>query len=300
MRDIIVHDVGLRDGLQVEKAVVPTDRKIKWVERLIDSGVDIVQLGSFVHREKVPQMADTDDLFEHVRARGDKAPIFSGLVLNEKGLERGLKCGVRFFCMGASASDTHSRKNTGMSTEEASGRIIAMAKTAREAGATVQVSVQSAFGCGYEGPVPEARVLEIVQRFHDAGLATISLADTAGHGTPDQVERLFTAVMAIDPGVECACHLHDTYGLGMANAYAALRVGVKYFEAAFGGLGGCPFTKIAGGNLCTEDFVHMIQRMGLRPDIRLDATGAAGFHIDILNPHAPAPDPESFRGDAGN
>ncbi len=273
MSHLILHDVGLRDGLQIEKATVPTEQKIKWVEALDAAGVDVIQVGSFVHKEKVPQMADTDDLFGHFAQPGRKPARarLSALVLNEKGMERGFACGVDYFCMGVSASDTHSRKNTGMGTEEASTRIIAMAKAARDAGATVQVSVQSAFGCGYEGVVPEARVLEIVRRFHDAGLSTISLADTAGHATPDQVERLFTAVAAIDPGIECACHLHDTYGLGMANAYAALRVGVKYFETAFGGLGGCPFTKIAGGNLCTEDFVHMVQRMGLRADIRLDA-----------------------------
>jgi hydroxymethylglutaryl-CoA lyase len=273
MSKLIVHDVGLRDGLQIEKATVPTEQKIKWVQALDAAGVDVIQVGSFVHKEKVPQMADTDELFTFFTqpANRPSRARLSVLVLNEKGMERGFACGVGYFCMGVSASDTHSRKNTGMSTEEASARITAMAKKAVAAGAGVQVSVQSAFGCGYEGPIPEARVLDIVRRFLDAGLSTISLADTAGHGTPDQVERLFTAVMALDPGVECACHLHDTYGLGMANAYAALRVGVKYFEAAFGGLGGCPFTKIAGGNLCTEDFVHMIQRMGMRPDIRLDA-----------------------------
>jgi len=270
MTTIAVHEVGLRDGLQVENAVVPTARKIAWVDRLIDSGVDMIQLGSFVHREKVPQMADTDDLFEHVRARAQARPIFSGLVLNEKGLERGLKCGVRFFCMGVSASDTHSRKNTGMSTAEATDRIVAMAKAAREAGASVQLSVQSAFGCGYEGLVPEARVLGIARRFVEAGFTTISLADTAGHGTPHQVERLFTAVRGLDPGVQCACHLHDTYGFGLANAYAALRAGVTWFEAAFAGLGGCPFTAVAGGNVCTEDLVHMLHRMDLAAHVSLE------------------------------
>ena len=273
MSQLIVHDVGLRDGLQIEKTTVPTAQKIAWIQALDAAGVDLIQVGSFVHKEKVPQMADTDDLFAHFTQPGNRPARarLSALVLNEKGMERGVACGVDYFCMGVSASDTHSRKNTGMSTDEASARIIAMAKAACGAGATVQVSVQSAFGCGFEGPIPEARVLDIVRRFREAGLSTISLADTAGHGTPDQVERLFTAVMALDPGIECACHLHDTYGLGMANAYAALRVGVKYFEAAFGGLGGCPFTKIAGGNLCTEDFVHMIQHMGQRQDIHLDA-----------------------------
>jgi len=268
----IIHEVGMRDGLQVEKAVVPTDRKIRWIETLILSGVDIIQVGSFVHPGKVPQMADTDQLFAHFTqpSRKVRAVTLSGLVLNEKGLERGMACGVEQFCMGVSASDTHSRKNTGMSTQEATGRIIAMARKAIEAGKPVQVSVQSAFGCGYEGIVPQERVLEIVRRYLDAGLRTISLADTAGHAIPDQVKRLFYSILELDPAVECACHFHDTYGLAMANACAALKCGVKYFEAAFAGLGGCPFTAVAAGNLCTEDFVHLLQRMGRRRDIQLD------------------------------
>lgn len=270
MSSVVIHEVGLRDGLQVEKSTVPTAQKIAWVERLFASNVDIIQLGSFVHKEKVPQMADTDELFEHYRQRSDPKPLLSGLVLNEKGLERGLQCGVRFFCMGVSASDTHSRKNTGMSTADATERIIAAAKAAREAGTFVQLSVQSAFGCGYEGLVPEDRVLGIVRRFVEAGFTTISLADTAGHAVPDQVERLFTAVRAIDPAMRCACHLHDTYGFGLANAYAALRAGVTSFESAFAGIGGCPFTAVTGGNVCTEDLVHMFHRMGLASHVTLE------------------------------
>ncbi len=272
MADIIIHDVGPRDGLQIEKVTVPTGQKIAWIDALVRSGVDVVQVGSFVHQQKVPQMADTDALFAHYALPGNRPARtrLSGLVLNEKGMERAFTCGVSFLCMGVSASDTHSRKNTGMGTTEAADRIVAMATGARDAGVTVQVSVQSAFGCGFEGPVPEARVLDLVKRFVDAGMRNISLADTAGHANPGQVARLFTAVRAVDPGVECACHLHDTYGLGLANAYAALGAGVVSFESAFAGLGGCPFTAISGGNLCTEDFVHMLQRMDLRPDIRLD------------------------------
>jgi hydroxymethylglutaryl-CoA lyase len=280
----IIHEVGMRDGLQVEKAIVPTEKKIRWIETLILSGVDIIQVGSFVHPGKVPQMADTDQLFAHFTRPGAKArPVtLSGLVLNEKGLERGMACGVEQFCMGVSASDTHSRKNTGMGTNEATDRIIAMARKAVDAGKPVQVSVQSAFGCGYEGVVPEERVLNIIRRYLDAGLTTISLADTAGYAIPDQVERMFRSILEMEPAVECACHFHDTYGLAMANAFAALRCGVNYFETAFAGLGGCPFTAVAAGNLCTEDFVHVLQRMGLRRDIQLDnlltvASGAEEF-----------------------
>ena len=201
MPDIIIHEVGPRDGLQMEKSVVPLDVKESWIRRTIAAGVDIVQVGSFVHPEKVPQMADTDELFRRLGARKTEGTILSGLVLNEKGLERGLACGVEMFCMGASASETHSRKNTGMSTDEALRRIIAAARQALAAGTRVQVSVQSAFGCGFEGPIAEARVVNMVQAYLDAGLTNISLADTAGHAHPAQVERLFTAVRALDPGV---------------------------------------------------------------------------------------------------
>lgn len=268
----LIHEVGLRDGLQMEPQVVPIETKIAWVEGLVESGVDLIQVGSFVHPTKVPQMADTDDLFHelHERNIGRGKAMFSALVLNEKGLDRGLAAGVDMFCMGVSASETHSMKNTGMTVAEATERIIAIAGSAEEAGKRVQVSVQSAFGCGYEGPVPPDRVLGIAARFFEAGFRTISLADTAGHATPDRVELLFRSLKQMNPSAELACHFHNTYGLALANCVAAMNAGVKYFESSIAGLGGCPFTKIAGGNACTEDLVHLFQHMGLRGDIWLE------------------------------
>jgi hydroxymethylglutaryl-CoA lyase len=272
VNDIVIHEVGLRDGLQMEKQVVPLEQKIKWAEALIASGVDIIQLGSFVHPDKVPQMADTDRMFDYFKIPGRKPlnVILSGLVLNEKGLERGYACGVDMFCMGVSASDTHSRKNTGMSTEEATSRIIVMAREASTQNRKVQVSVQSAFGCGFEGVIPVERVLTIVRRYLDAGLRNISLADTAGHAQPFQVKRLFEELLALESTVECTCHFHNTYGMGMANTYAAMEIGVRCFESSFAGLGGCPFTKVAAGNVCTEDFVHFLQRIDKRSDVDLE------------------------------
>ncbi len=273
MGSLILHEVGLRDGLQMEKEVVPTEQKISWIEALLPSGVDVIQLGSFVHPVKVPQMADTDRLFEHFAAPGRKPDdvTLSGLVLNEKGLERGLACGVEMFCMGVSASETHSMKNTRMSIADATRRIVDMAKGATEAGKRVQVSVQSAFGCGYEGPVPRERVLGIVGAFLDAGLRSISLADTAGHAEPDAVEALSSQVLGLADDIECAGHFHNTYGLALANCYAARRAGVTSFEGSVAGLGGCPFTAVAGGNTCTEDLVHALQRGGQRRDVDLSA-----------------------------
>lgn len=276
----IIHEVGLRDGLQMERQTVPIQRKLSWIRTIAAAGVDVVQVGSFVHPEKVPQMADTDALFHELASASlSPRPVFSGLVLNEKGLERGMACGVEMFCMGVSASETHSRKNTSMSIAEATQRITAIAKKAQEEKKQVQVSVQSAFGCGYEGAVPEERVLGIVRRFLDAGLRNISLADTAGHAMPDQVERMFGAVRALDDRADLACHFHNTYGLGLANVYAAMKAGVHSIESSVAGLGGCPFTKIAGGNVCTEDLVHMLQHMELRRDISLDRLAAVALEM---------------------
>lgn len=277
MDRIRIHEVGPRDGLQAESVVVPEDLRIRWIESILGSGIDIIQLGSFVNPQKVPQMAGTDALFRHFSGAHKPANVvLSALVLNEKGLERGLACNADMFCMGVSASPTHSVKNTGMTPSEALPRIINMAKQAMAAGKRVQASVQSAFGCGYVGPIATAAVLDIVKAYLDAGLRSISLADTAGHAHPPQVEDLFGAVRQLDAGVELACHFHNTYGLGLANCLAALKSGVTSFESAFGGLGGCPFTKVPAGNVSTEDLVHSFQRMGLRTDIDLDALlGAA-------------------------
>jgi len=279
MKQIVVHEVGPRDGLQMERQVVPIDVKEDWIRRTMASGVDIVQVGSFVHPARVPQMADTDELFQRLLEDKDSDVILAGLALNERGLERGLACGVEMFCLGASASETHSQKNTGMSSMEATQRIIGAARQALAAGKKVQVSVQSAFGCGFEGRIAEERVLEMVAAYLDAGLRNISLADTAGHANPAQVERLFSAVFRLDPAVEATCHFHNTYGLGMANIMAALRVGVTSFETSFAGLGGCPFTKVAAGNVATEDFVNALQLQGLRGDIKLD--GLIGVAADV-------------------
>ena len=270
-----IHEVGPRDGLQAERQVVPIDRKEAWLRGLLASGLDLVQVGSFVHPDKVPQMADTDELCRRLGNRSESA-LLSALVLNERGLERGLAAGVDLFCMGVSASATHSRKNTGMDTEEAQRRIIAMALAVRAAGKSVQVSVQSAFGCGFEGPVPFARVQAIVRAYAEAGLRNVSLADTAGHAHPEQVRRY---VGELGRDLDLTGHFHDTYGLGMANVYAAMAEGVTTFETSFAGLGGCPFTKVAAGNVATEDLAHGLRRAGHRRDLDLDALVAVARDV---------------------
>ena len=270
MKPILIHEVGPRDGLQVEATTVPTEVKLEWIRRLAATGLDIVQVGSFVRGDKVPQMADTDELFLTLMKESHTA-VFSGLVLNERGLARALEVAVPLICLGVSASETHSRKNTGMGTEDATRRIVAMALEAKRAGRKVQVSAQSAFGCGFEGPIDPARVLGIVATYLEAGLTSISLADTAGHAHPDQVRAYVQKVLALDPAAKVTAHIHDTYGLGMASVYAAMEAGARAIETSFGGLGGCPFTKVAAGNVATEDLVHGLQRIGQRNDIDLAA-----------------------------
>lgn len=288
MKEIIIHEVGLRDGLQMESEPVPTVTKEQWAELFIDSGIDILQLGSFVNPAKVPQMADTDELFDYFKLnKKDRKTILSCLVLNEKGLERAIEADADMICMGVSASETHSRKNTGMTSEEALDRIINMALSASNSGKKVQVSVQSAFGCGFEGKIPEEKVINIVRKYYDAGIFNISLADTAGHAYPEQVKRLYGLILEISDKFNLACHFHNTYGLGMVNVYTAIECGVNSIETAFGGLGGCPFTKLSAGNVCTEDFIHSIQRNNLRKDINLEkiiavSKYASGFFIKDL------------------
>lgn len=262
----------MRDGLQVEQQKVPTQTKIEWIRELIFSGLDIIQLGSFVHPEKVPNMADTDELFKYFNLPENKHEntILSGLVLNERGLERAINCGVDMICMGVSASETHSKKNTGMTTDEALKRIVAMAKDAISSGKRVQVSVQSAFGCGYEGKIPQERVISIVAKYIEEGITNVSLADTAGHAYPEQVEEMLSKVNSLSKDITLAVHFHDTYGLGIVNCLVAYKNGVQIFESAFAGLGGCPFTAKASGNVCTEDLINMFQRSGIRTDVTLE------------------------------
>lgn len=289
-KNIIIHEVGMRDGLQMESKLVPFEIKLMLIEWLMAAGVDIIQLGSFVHPKWVPQMADTDDLFTSILKSGKKPEktILSALVLNRKGLERGLKVHVEMFCIGVSASETHSKKNTGKTTEEALEDIIPMALDALKEGKKVQVSVQSAFGCGYEGRIDENRVYAIVEKYLNAGLKNISLADTAGHARPGQVERMFSKIFEMDPAIEAACHFHDTYGYGMANIETAIQAGVKYIETAFGGLGGCPFTKSPSGNVPTEDFIYELQKKGVRKDIDIDKiVKAARYMADFLGRDLP-------------
>ena len=269
MGPIIIHEVGPRDGIQIESKIVPLEIKLKWITDLISSGLQYIQVGSFVHPVKVSQMADTDKLFELLKSNPKLLSniTLSGLVLNDRGLDRGLVCGVDLFCMGVSASNTHSLKNSGKSTDDALESILRMAIRATDMGKDVQLSVQSAFGCSYEGHVPEENVVQIIRQYIDNGFTQISLADTSGVATPFQVKKLYDKVVQLSTDVTWSCHFHEAKGYGLANCLVAIQSGVTFVESSFGGLGGCPFTAKASGNVCTEDLIEMLPQGFLPTEI---------------------------------
>ncbi|MCU0234702.1 MAG: hydroxymethylglutaryl-CoA lyase [Thermoanaerobaculales bacterium] len=257
---ITIEEQGLRDGLQSERRTVPTARKLELVEALVDAGIRRLQVCSFVHPEKVPQMADAEALCAGLRPR--PGVLYSGLVLNRKGVERAAAAGLRHVAASISASDTHSRKNTGMSLDEAQLRYAEMVRTAKEAGLTVRGGLQCAFGCRFEGAIDRGLVLDLAKRHLDLGVDELALADSTGMADPRTIQELMAPVVELAGERPVILHLHDTEGKGLANALAAIDVGVTIFDTAFGGMGGCPFIKGATGNIATEDLAAMLAQMG--------------------------------------
>lgn len=267
MAAVVLEDQVLRDGLQFEKKILSLEEKKRIFELLVDAGVSRIQVGSFVNPKRVPQMADTEELIRQIEAPPNLQ--LSGLVLNDKGLDRALACGLEHINMAVSASDTHSRKNSGLPADEALQSMSHLIARAASAGAKVRAGIMCAFGCVYEGNVPESTVLNAVETLSRAGAHSISLADTTGMGNPSQVRRLFGRTKERVPELPVSLHIHDTRGLGLANMFAAYEAGARSFDAASGGLGGCPFVKGASGNVPTEDAVHMFESMGIDTAIEL-------------------------------
>ena len=268
-RTIVIEEQGLRDGFQSEKTVVSTERKLEIIDTLVDAGVSRIQICSFVHPKRVPQMADAEALCKAVTPR--PGVIYSGLVLNLKGVERAVDAGLQHVAASISASDTHSRKNTGKSLEEAQGGYADMVRTAKNAGLTVRGGLQCAFGCRFEGAIEPNAVLDLVERHLDLDIDELALADSTGMADPRSMAELMGEVVELAAGKPVILHLHDTEGRGLANALAAIQAGVRVFDTAFGGMGGCPFIKGATGNIATEDLVAMVERMGMTTGIDIRA-----------------------------
>lgn len=262
---VTIVEVGPRDGFQLESRVIPTDLKIEIIAGLAGAGLRHIQVASFVNPKRVPQMADAEAL---VRGLPEAPGVtFFGLALNEVGVDRARKAGLSCVEVSISASDAHSRRNAGMPHEAALEEGRRMVALGREAGMTVTASIQCAFGCVYEGEIPDSRVLRAARMFVDAGAARLTLADTTGMATPPRVERVLGGLTGAAGGLPVGLHLHDTRGLGLVNAVAGLRCGISFLDTALGGLGGCPFVPGAAGNIPTEDTVYLMEALGARTGV---------------------------------
>jgi hydroxymethylglutaryl-CoA lyase len=266
MDRVILEDQTLRDGLQNETRLFSLEEKIQIVEMLLRAGVTRVQLGSFVHPGRVPQMADTDELVRLVGRR--PGIIFTGLVLNDKGLERALAGGLDHLTISASVSNTHSLRNANRPAAQALDDMTRLIGEAKAGGVRVNAALQCVFGCVYEGAIDGGLVLRASEAMARAGASQISLCDTTGMADPHRIRQLCESVRDALPGRPIVLHLHDTRGLGMVNLLAGYEAGVRMFDVCTGGLGGCPFIRGAAGNVATEDVVHLFESMGIDTGIR--------------------------------
>ncbi len=266
---VTVCEVGPRDGLQMAHTRMQTAVKIRWIEALAASGLPEIEVGSFVPARVIPQMADTDEI---VRAVKGLPTIIVALAPNLKGAQLAAAAGARRISVPVSVSEGHSRANTNRSTAEAISEVARIAAWIKGTGTTLELegALSTAFGCSIDGVVPERRVVETAAALVEAGADMVALADTVGYAHPAQIRSVVRAVRsAVGHRLE-GLHLHDTMGLGIANALAGLEEGIRCFDSSLAGLGGCPYAPGASGNIVTEDLVFMLESMGMQTGIDLD------------------------------
>lgn len=268
---VLITEVGPRDGLQMEKRVLPTGDKVDLIEGLADAGITAIQVGAFVNPKKMPQMADAEALIERLPMR--EGVHYSALALNRKGVERACRTSIAWIEISISANDTHSRRNAGLPLPRAIEEAGAMAALAHRAGRRLRASIQCAFGYSDPSDVGVAQVMRMSAFLMDQGIDMLVLADTAGMATPQSLTELLAAVMPTAADVPVGLHLHDTRGLGQLNVKAALQMGITRFDTALGGLGGCPFIPGARGNIATETTVRFMQELGI--DTGIDTAAVA-------------------------
>jgi hydroxymethylglutaryl-CoA lyase len=278
--DVILEEQGLRDGLQTLALSIPTSTKLSWINKLISAGLKRIQVASFVHPALVPQMADAEAVIQGL----PDAPgvTFSALALNLRGVTRAAETGIRHLSLSISASDTHGRKNANKGLPEARQEFREMVRQAHASGITVRGGIQCAFGCRYEGHIGKGTVTELVKHHLDCGVRELALADSTGMAYPKQVREMMEEVMSLAGDVPVSLHLHNTENKGYANMFAALEAGVRQFDTAFGGLGGCPFIKGATGNIATEDTAHMLYQSGYTTGIDIRKVAAVSREMEGL------------------
>lgn len=266
---VTIYEVGPRDGLQNEQAIVPVAVKAEFVRRLVAAGLPIVEATSFVHPRWVPQLADAAELMTELGDEGRDLPV---LVPNERGLDRALELGLRHVAIFGSATETFASKNLNRTFDGQFAMFEPTVARAREAGLDVRAYVSMCFGDPWEGAVPIEQVVTAGTRLLDLGAGQLSLGDTIGVATAGHVTALVAAFAEAGVGTDrLAMHFHDTYGQALANTLAALQAGITTFDASAGGLGGCPYAKSATGNLATEDLVWMLTGLGIEHGVDIDA-----------------------------
>lgn len=264
-----IREVGPRDGIQSEKASVPTEDKIALIDSLSASGLRHIEAVSFVSPKAIPQMADAREVWMGIDRR--PGTFYSALVPNRRGAETAAELGVDGMQVFIAASESYNLKNVRRSVRDSIADVSEVVSVAEAAGIPVEGTISTAFGDPYEGDVPPARVVEVSRWMSETGINSISYGDTTGMGTPRRVREVIEALRAELPQIELNMHFHDTRGTGLANVVTALELGVDYFDASVGGMGGSPYAAGATGNITTEDLVHMLHDMEIETGIDLNA-----------------------------
>ncbi len=274
---VSVYEVSLRDGLQNEKATVRLRDKLRLIDALVAAGLRRIEITSFVSPKWIPQLADADEVVEHALLTSRPPGVrFSALCPNARGLERAKAAKIEEIAVFLSASETHNKKNINKSIEETFAAFEETIAPARAAGMRVRGYVSTVWGCPYEGDVDPKRALAIAKKLVDMGCYQISLGDTIGAGTPRQTKTILELMLAEIPKEKIALHMHDTRGTALANIVVGLEMGIRDFDAAVGGMGGCPYAPGAAGNVATEDLVYMLHGMGIATGIDLERLVEAG------------------------
>jgi len=270
-------EVGPRDGLQNESILVSVEDKIHYIDMLSDANAPIVEATSFVSPKAIPQLADADEVFRRIAKR--PGVTYLVLVPNDRGLERAIAADVKAIAVFTAASESFTKRNIGMTIDESLSTFAAVVKRARAEGMWIRGYISTAFGCPYEGAVPVENVVRVAERLADMGIDELSIGDTIGVATPNQVVDVAGALQEKMPVERLAMHFHDTRGTALANVMAALQMGIASFDSSAGGLGGCPYAPGASGNLSTEDLLYMLHGMGIDTGIDLDKIRAASRFI---------------------
>lgn len=265
---IYIQEVACRDGFQNESVFIPTDDKIAMIDRLSECGYAKIEVTSFTSPKAIPALRDAEEVMHRIQRNPDV--VYTVLVPNLRGAERAMSCGVDEVNLVMSVSETHNQSNLRMTRERSFEQLAGIIGEVKSTPVAINISLSCSFGCPMEGDVAQDEVLSWVDRFAELGVHGITLCDTTGMAYPTQVRALFEGVKGSFPELELTAHFHNTRGMALANANAAIEAGINRFDASLGGLGGCPYAPGASGNVCTEDMVHMFELMGLDTGVNLE------------------------------